>query len=133
MNVPPYYQPQYSADLTAENASFPMIGGILTLVGGIIGILAGLLYIILYLAVLSNSMGMFDSMMALIFIYGSIGIVFGPIGVIGGFFALRKKSWTIPLIGAICAMISGLFTVIPLILGILGLIFVALSKNQFQT
>lgn len=133
MNAPPYYQAQYSAGPTGENASFPVIGGVLTLVGGIIGILSGCFLVIMYMAVFDGPMWIPDLMTAWISVYISIGIVFGSVGVIGGLFALRKKSWMLSLIGAVCAMISGMFIVIPLILGVVGLIFIALSKNQFQS
>lgn len=51
-------------------------------------------------------------------------LVLGIIAIVGGISALRRKSFGLSLAGAICALPSQ-------ILGILAIIFVALSKREF--
>jgi len=51
-------------------------------------------------------------------------LVLGIIAIIGGVSALRRKSFGLSLAGAICALPSH-------ILGILAIIFVALSRKEF--
>jgi hypothetical protein len=52
-------------------------------------------------------------------------LVLGIIAIVGGVSALRRKSFGLSLAGAICALPSQ-------ILGILAVIFVALSKKEFE-
>jgi hypothetical protein len=54
-----------------------------------------------------------------------IGLVLGIVAVVGGVSALRRKRFGLSLAGAICALPSG-------ILGILAIIFVSLSKKEFE-
>jgi hypothetical protein len=56
----------------------------------------------------------------------SLGLVLGIVAIVGGVSALRRRSFGLSLAGAICALPSG-------ILGILAIIFVALSKREFET
>jgi len=52
-------------------------------------------------------------------------LVLGIIAVVGGVSAIRRKSFGLSLAGAICALPSSIF-------GILAIIFVALSKGEFE-
>jgi hypothetical protein len=52
-------------------------------------------------------------------------IALGIVAIVGGVSALRRKSFGLSLAGAICALPSG-------ILGILAIIFVSLSKREFE-
>ena len=51
------------------------------------------------------------------------------VAVIVGTFALRRRTWGLALAGAICA----LFPPHVALLGILAIIFVALSKDEFSS
>lgn len=56
-------------------------------------------------------------------------IMVGLVAIIGGIYALRRRGWGMALAGAICALF------IPYggsILGILAIIFVAISKPEFR-
>jgi hypothetical protein len=63
-----------------------------------------------------------------------VGIGLGLIAIVGGIFAIRRKFWGLALAGAICAIVPphpwGYLTWTP-VLGILAVVFVALSKNEF--
>jgi ABC-type dipeptide/oligopeptide/nickel transport system permease component len=54
-----------------------------------------------------------------------IGLVLGIVAIVGGVSALRRKSFGLSLAGAICALPST-------ILGILAIIFVSVSKREFE-
>ena len=58
-------------------------------------------------------------------IVGIVVLVLGIIAIVGGLSALRRKSFGLSLAGAICALPSS-------ILGILAIIFVSLSKIEFE-
>jgi hypothetical protein len=58
-------------------------------------------------------------------IIGVLFLVLGILAVIGGISAVRRKSFGLSLVGAICALASGL-------LGILAVIFVALGKRELR-
>ena len=63
-----------------------------------------------------------------------VGIVLGLAAVVGGIFAIRLKLWGLALAGAICAIVPphpwGYLIWTP-ILGIVAVVFVALSKSEF--
>ena len=59
---------------------------------------------------------------------GAVLIVIGIVSVIGGTFALRRRLWGLSLAGAILA----LFPPRLIVLGILSIIFLALSKGEFD-
>ncbi len=67
---------------------------------------------------------------------GIASIVLGLIAIVGGIFALRRRVWGLALAGAICAVYpfhpygSLIWT---LVIGILAIVFVALSKNEFSS
>jgi hypothetical protein len=52
-------------------------------------------------------------------------IALGIVAIVGGVSALRRTNFGLSLAGAICALPSG-------ILGILAVIFVSLSKGEFE-
>jgi hypothetical protein len=54
-----------------------------------------------------------------------LGLVLGIVALAGGISALRRKSFGLSLAGAICALPSA-------ILGILAIIFVAVSREEFE-
>jgi len=59
------------------------------------------------------------------FIVAAALLVLGIIAIIGGISALRRKRFGLSLVGAICALPTG-------ILGILATIFISLSKKEFE-
>ena len=55
---------------------------------------------------------------------GAVLLILGVIALLGGIFAIQKKHWAIALIGGII--------VIPTILGLVGLILIAVSREAFS-
>ena len=99
--------------------------GILTIIGGIAGIAIGAVLTTLgagFLAEIPGMEGLWELMAGI----GAGLFVFGIIALIAGIFTLRRKYWGFGLAGAILA----LFPIIPL--GVLAIIFVAMSKKEFK-
>ena len=86
-------------------------------------------------------------------VIAAFGVALGVVAIVGGVSALRRKSFGLSLAGAICALPAGFFGAVPIsvvspvsvvspasviyglvpvILGILAIIFVALSKGEFE-
>jgi hypothetical protein len=112
----------------------PTAGGVLNIVAGAMGLLGS----ILRLCVVG---GLFSSFLPEIFgdggpflhVWGSIllfiSIIYiaaNIISIIGGIFALQKKRWGWALAGSICAVISSF------VMGVVALIFIALSRKEFK-
>lgn len=96
------------------------------IVGGIIDLIAG--------GVITMA-GLFLSVIPIIGfiggIYAACGIFMlmgGIIGILGAIFALRRERWTFVLVGAILLILGYSF-----IFGILSLIFLILSKDEFMS
>jgi hypothetical protein len=60
-------------------------------------------------------------------IIGLPWIILGIVSIVGGAFALRRKTWAMALAGAICALMWPMS-----LLGILAIVFVAISKQEFK-
>ena len=58
-------------------------------------------------------------------IIGLPALALGIVAIIGGVYALRRKSFAISLAGAVCALPT-------VILGILAIVFISLSKGEFE-
>ena len=77
----------------------------------------------------------------------AFGVALGVVAIVGGVSALRRKSFGLSLAGAICALPLGFFGMVPIsvvspasgsyalpsvILGILAIIFISMSKKEFE-
>jgi hypothetical protein len=113
-------------------------GGILSIIGGAFEVIGGVIMVVLPMGIrillrlallLFHPDGWFERIIPLIpfwlIIVGVPLLALGIIAIIGGVSALRRKSFGLSLAGAICALPSH-------ILGILAIIFVALSKKEFE-
>jgi hypothetical protein len=116
----------------------PKTAGILTIIAGCLGIYAGVV-----LATPATALGIggevvdFVRIMVRLVVFSFapseefrivlvvVMIVIGVIALIRGIFTLRRRAWGVALAGAILA----LFLAIPL--GVLAVIFVSGSKNEF--
>jgi hypothetical protein len=121
MATPTTTPPPAGGSQPAPQTWMPMIAGILSIVAGVIDFLVGLIV---------GAIGHAVSFITGIWGLGAFGvphIILGVIAVIGGVFALQRKVWVMALVGAICALMWPLS-----ILGILSIIFVALSQKEFK-
>ncbi len=91
----------------------PTAAGILSICGGAIGVIFGLVT---------------GGFLSHLFFFLHPTIILGTVAIIGGIFALRRENWGLCLAGAICAV----FVPLAGLLGILSIIFIALSKSEFR-
>ncbi len=121
-NVCPYcghdYRAQMYGQQVRKETAMPTIGGILVLIAGLIEIAGG---------AISFGGGVFfiDFGGSFLAVCGAILIVLGVIALLGGIFAIQRKHFGLAILGAILGL-GGWF--IP---GLIGLILVALSKDEF--
>jgi hypothetical protein len=104
----------------------PTTAGILSIVAGAVELLVGI-----SVGSLSGLLGSLSGIPDLGVILGILGfplIILGIVAIVGGIFSLRRRVWGLALAGAICS----LFLLYVTILGILAIIFVAMSKKEFE-
>ncbi len=106
----------------------PTTAGILTIVAGAFNLIAGIAIACLGAACpWTDHMGMMGMTGWCFGVIGIPLIIIGIIAIAGGVFALRRRVWGLALAGAICALFPP-----PIIaLGLLSIIFLALSKEEF--
>jgi len=123
-NVCPYCGHDYRVVMAGpqvqkkESAS-PVAGGVLILLGSLVYFLVG------GLIAAGSTIAMVPTMGAAAWgvVCGVIVIVLGLMAFLGGIYAIGRKNFNFALIG-------GIF-VIPTILGLIGLVLVAVSKDEF--
>jgi len=100
----------------------PTVGGILSIIAGAFAVLVGVSPI---------ARGEFVGRIMWHWRWealGALALVLGIVAIIGGVFAIRRQVWGLALAGAICALFPPHVSV----LGILAIIFIALSKAEFS-
>lgn len=100
----------------------PTVGGILSIIAGTFAFITGLVAI-----------HRAEVVARIIWhprweIVAVLSLVLGIVAIIGGIFALRRRVWGLALAGAICALFPPHVSV----LGILAIIFVTLSRSEFD-
>ena len=121
-NVCPYCGHDYRATMAGapaqkKESAMPLIGGILI-------IIASLGYFGIGALIAGGSAFAIDVGGGWGIMCGAVLIILGIIALLGGVFALQRKNFALALIG-------GIF-VVPSILGLIGLILVAASKDEFK-
>jgi hypothetical protein len=122
---PPYAYPQpYPMMQKPTNPTNPKIGGALIIVSGCLSLLW---ILVIYSA--ENVTGFFfiDELMVCIVIQ----LIFSIIAILGGTMAVMRRAYWLALTGAVLAMLSFGFFIISFILGLIGLILIATSRNAF--
>jgi hypothetical protein len=122
-----------------EKPWMPVVAGILDIISGSVGVVMGL-FMALHLHAaraiqgaqrFGGHAGALPAVPPAIFPGMGTGlgialIVIGVLAIVGGIFSLRIKAWGLALAGAIGGVITGR------LLGVLALIFVVLSRKDFQ-
>ena len=104
----------------------PVAAGILILIGGVLALINGA-----YTAAIGAAVSVIPGLSGLILMCAAIMIIFAILAILGGICALQRKVWGLALTGAIFCMISIGPVFISSILGLIGLILVAISKDDF--
>lgn len=99
------------------------------LIGGILVILSSIGYLVMGAAFLAGG-SMWSTIDvgwegAGLAVCGAIILILGVIALLGGVFAIQRKNFLLALLGAIF--------VLPSILGLIGLILIAVSKSEFKS
>lgn len=124
-NVCPYCGHDYRMVMQPQMApkkesAMPVVGGVLIILASLGYLIAGGVLAAGSTALLGVSLGT----SAVGVVCGVVLIILGIISLLGGIFAIQRRNWGLSLIG-------GIF-VIPSILGLIGLILVAVSKDEFR-
>jgi hypothetical protein len=110
----------------------PTVAGILSIIDGIFGLVLGLALLLVGGILQTYPWLMWGYSLeletaALIAFVGIITIILGIVAIVGGAFAIRRRIWGLALAGAICSFLAPT----GFILGILSIIWVAMSKKEF--
>jgi hypothetical protein len=116
------------------NSSSTTAAGVLSIVSGVFGILgsAGLiLFAVFFISLVSFEGYPFEDspfvfLEAFYLGWGIVALLLAILAVIGGIYALQRKHWGLALAGSIAAILVFFPT------GIAAIIFIALSKNEFN-
>jgi len=120
----------------------PIAGGVLNLVAGALGAISSLALLILTIVLQGvrgdnpPHFGAPDVLPIFVVTFLVCGIVFlilSIVSVVGGIFACKRMRWGWALAGSICTVLIGASTIIIGILGIIAVVFVAISKKEFAT
>jgi ABC-type xylose transport system permease subunit len=101
----------------------PTVAGILSIIAGVVELFFGAI-----IGAVGAVLTTFIKMPGLGAIIGFPLIVLGIAAVVGGVFSIKRRVWGLALAGAICSVFLPHVTV----LGILAIIFIAISKREFK-
>jgi len=126
-NVCPYCGHDYRGAMAGpmiqkKETAMPLIGGILIIIAAVIEIAMGGMLVAGGTAFLGLSLGTSGIIVAC----GAIILIVGLVALLGGIFALQRKNFGLAVLGGVLSL-GGYF--IP---GLIGLILVAVSKDEFK-
>jgi hypothetical protein len=96
------------------------------LIGGILAMLYGAI-----IAMVGGLVDFVPGMGTIFYFCGGIEIIFGLISILGGVMAFQRRTWALALTGSILCMLSIGPYFISSILGLIALILVAVSREEF--
>lgn len=111
-----------SGTLAKDKSSSPVAGGILAILAGVLALGQGLIYMAGSAVV---------NLPGALCLCGGIDFLFGAAAVFGGICAIKREHFAIALIGALLGML-GLGLLIGFLFGLIALILIALSKDEFD-
>jgi hypothetical protein len=103
------------------------LGGVLTLVAGIVGLVNGLMFMLTGEGI-ETALAFPVTVAAL---NGLPTLILGIIAIAGGAVAMRKRAFGFAVAGGVLSIVATLSLGIVIILGILGVIFIAMGKSEF--
>lgn len=140
-NVCPYCGRDYRQPIPASTpppkpkTAIPIIGGILLIIAALIGVVQAIMVMTLsyeFLALIPEIAGFEDFIAGLILVIGLIGLVISVLALLGGYFALIRRHLGIAIFGSIMAIFILSPYLIASILGVVGLILIAVSHAEFD-
>jgi hypothetical protein len=109
----------------------PTTGGILNIICGAAEIIGGIVMIVMGAVSGPICQAMQADIpagvaTAILVVIGIFALIFGVIALLGGIYALRRKLWGLALAGSILSVFIIWF------LGVASIVFIALSKKEFE-
>jgi len=110
---------------SSSQTSAPVIGGVLLIIAGVLGLFEAFIVLALGGAVAVAGSGFVTCC-------GLLMLLFALAGIVGGFFATTRSHFVLAILGGVLVMgcIGPIF--LSVILGLIGLLLVAVSKDQFD-
>src|SRR4030042_3351625 len=103
----------------------PTVGGIFDIAIGSLILSVLFLFVIGSIIIRLAESGIFDFNLSLLFMVMP-AITIGTLAIVGGVFAIQRRKWGWALAGSIAAAL------VPILLGIVAIILLVLSKNEFK-
>ena len=111
-----------------KRTALPIIAGVMNITIGSINLL-GVIGVGIAIAVVWSQVGVDSTALTVLWIVFAVLLVFCLPSLIGGIYAIQRKNWAIALIGSIASFITWSWGII----GLIPLILVILSKDEFGT
>lgn len=139
-NVCPYCGYDYRAPMMmgpppVRKTGTPVAGGVLVIIAGILALANGAFYLAF---TSSNLTGIslppeitLEDIESILRICGVVEVIFGIVAILGGIFAVQRKHFGLAILGSVMGMLGFGFTLGGL-LGLIGLILVAISRKEFE-
>lgn len=130
---PPGYPPPGHPPPPRQRSNLPVAGGALCLVGGILGIIPWIIIMAVGGMVAGEDVPGASDVGGFIAVCGAIGAILCLFAIIGGVMAIQRKNWAFALIGSILGLLAAWGWVVGSILCLVGLILIAISKDEFYS
>ena len=111
-----------------KRTALPIVAGVMNIIIGSINLL-GVIGVGIAIAVVWSQVGVDSIALTVLWIVFGVLLLFGLPSLIGGIYAVQRKNWAIALIGSIASFITWSWGII----GLIPLILVILSKDEFGT
>jgi len=110
----------------------PKLAGLLIIIAGSVGILGGAIMIIMFniLRAYHFEMGDMERYMGnpALWLIFMLYLILNCTAIIGGAMSIKRKAWNMALTGAICSLV----TIWGWSLGVISLVFLIISKDEFE-
>ncbi|MBN1678611.1 MAG: zinc ribbon domain-containing protein [Candidatus Thermoplasmatota archaeon] len=111
-----------------RKSGLPVAGGILAILAGVLALVQGLLYLVVE-SVVFDIGGVGTGSLCFC---GGLDIVFGLASFASGILAIQRRNFWLSILGAVLGML-GLGFLIGALFGLLGLILIAVSREEFSS
>lgn len=117
----------------AQRTGLPLAGGILLIIVGVLGLIIAVLTMGSGAYIEALVGGMIPDLGAIVVIMGLIGVIFSIVVILGGYFATQRTHFGFAIVAGVFSLIVGLFVWgFGAILGLIGLILIAVAHKEFQ-
>ncbi|MFQ5884897.1 MAG: hypothetical protein ACE5IO_07335 [Thermoplasmata archaeon] len=125
--APPPPPPQMAyppARPPVQKTAKPVIGGILIILPALGLVFSGVVVATIGMSFFAFFFTLIPGIASFVMICAIVFLILGIIALMGGIFAVMRRHWGLALVGGILTIFS--------LLGLIGLILVAISKDEFE-